>query len=366
MRIIPFPSKTADELPLAPLPQDYLDRLEADLRAIAPALDPDFERELHARLSERAASSRRRSIDRWRRPALALATVLCVLVPVAIVVPGQLGASHRHTVAEPAEGEAAEAHATEHSARAPTTKAAVSAPAVGTASAAAGTSGRLQQLSASITLGSSPGGVQQLADRVSQLTVRDGGFVEHSNVQEERSGQSEAQLTLQLPSARLSVALAALGRLAPVRSESQSLQDITSRFDSARRRRSDLLAERSALLHALSLAQTQGAIESLQARLTQTRSALARAVAEVQAAAHSAATSQVEVSVVTSHNAATTKPRSALERGLHTALHVLVVTLIVLLTASAVLVPLCLLLGAAAALRSAWLRQARERALERD
>jgi hypothetical protein len=361
MRSAPF-----DDAPLAPLPAEYLELLESDLRAMAPALDPDFERELHARLAERAAASKRqRSLDRWRRPALAFAAALSVLVPVAIVVPGQLGSTHqRPTLGVANDGVIPEKHSAEAAAESQvSTRAAVPAP--GPTSSASSASGRLQQLSASIALGSAPGGVQRLADEVSRLTTRDGGFVEHSNVQEESAGQSEAQLTLQLPSAKLSSALAALGRLAPVRSESQSLQDITSRFDSARRRRSDLLAERRALLHALSLAQTQGAIESLQARLAQTRSALARAIAEVQAAAHSAATSQVEVSVVTSHSTAAQKPRSALERGLHTALHVLVVTLIVLLTASAVLVPLCLLLGAVATLRRAWLRQARERALER-
>ncbi|HEY1834012.1 MAG TPA: DUF4349 domain-containing protein [Solirubrobacteraceae bacterium] len=361
MRIVPFPSRTADTPPpVAELPEGYLKQLESDLCAMAPRLDPDFERELRARLSERTATARGRgAADRWRRPALVLAAAL-VIVPVAVVVPAELGSgNHRHE-AVVSRGTSATAHATEHSASVP-----LPSPAPGTASAAAEASGRLQQLSASITLAAQPGHVQQLADEVSRLTVGDGGFVAHSNVQEESAGQSEAQLTLQLPSAHLSAALAALGRLAPVRAESQSLQDITTRFDSARQRRSDLLAERRALLHALSLAQTQGAIESLRERLAQTRSALARAVAEVAAAAHSAATSRVEVGVVSTRDSDKPGTRSTLVRGLHTALHVLVVTLIVLLTASAVLVPLCLLLLAAGALRRLWLRAARERVLER-
>jgi hypothetical protein len=85
----------------------------------------------------------------------------------------------------------------------------------------------VQQLAASITLDSSPQNLQATSDQVAQLTVRDGGYVQSSNVQVQQQGASEATLALRLPSARLAAALAAIGRLAPVRAENQSLQDIT-------------------------------------------------------------------------------------------------------------------------------------------
>ena len=46
----------------------------------------------------------------------------------------------------------------------------------------------------------------------SQLTVRDGGYVQSSNVQVQQQGASEATLALRLPSSRLAAALAAIGR----------------------------------------------------------------------------------------------------------------------------------------------------------
>ena len=104
-------------------------------------------------------------------------------------------------------------------------------------------------------------------------------------------------MTLNLPSAKLSAALASLGQLAPVRAESQSLQDITSSYDAARQRLADATAERQALLRALSKATTEGQIDSLRERLSQTRGAIARAHSALQAVSQHASTAEVEVTV---------------------------------------------------------------------
>ena len=124
----------------------------------------------------------------------------------------------------------------------------------------------MQQLAASISLTADPNAVQETADRVGRLAVREGGFVQSSHVQVQQVGTSEANLALKLPSAKLGAALASLAQLAPVRGESQALQDITDTYDAAVRRLADANAERLALLRALGRATSEGQIDSLRER----------------------------------------------------------------------------------------------------
>jgi hypothetical protein len=219
----------------------------------------------------------------------------------------------------------------------------------------------VQQLGASISLSATPSEVQTVADRVSRLAVSDGGFVQSSHVNEtEKAG--EANLTLSLPSAKLSAALASLGQLAPVRAENQSLQDITNTYDAARQRLSDATAERQALLRALAKASTEGEIDSLRERLAQNRGAIAQAHTALQAVSQKASASEVEVTVIGDKGVGS--EGLTLSRGLHDAGRVLVVTLAVLLIVAAILVPLALAIVALATGGRAWRRHQRERVLD--
>jgi hypothetical protein len=219
----------------------------------------------------------------------------------------------------------------------------------------------VQQLGASISLTAIPSEVQTVADRVSRLAVSDGGFVQSSHVNEgEKTG--EANLTLSLPIAKLSAALAALGQLAPVQAESQSLQDITNTYDADRQRLNDASAERRALLRALAKATTEGQIDSLRERLAQAGAAIARDRAALQAVSRQASTAEVEVTVLGDKSASS--EGLTLHRGLHDAGRVLTVTIIVLLIAAAILVPLGLMAIALASARRAWRRHQRERVLD--
>ena len=221
--------------------------------------------------------------------------------------------------------------------------------------------GRLQQLSASLTLGTTLTNVQATSDSVARLAARDGGFVASSHVQVGQAA-GEANLTLSLPSARLSGALAELGRIAPVRAESQALQDITNAYDAAHRQLADAAGERRALLRALSRAASQGQIDSLRERLAQNRAAIARDQAHVHAVARRASNAEVEVTVL--GGAQTESGGLTIHRGLHDAGRVLTVALAVLVIAIAVLAPLTLL-GIALALAARSLaRYRRERVLD--
>ena len=415
MRIIPFPGRGEasrdeswhTELDAALTGEadgstaDSWRELCEDVRALAPPMAPGFERQLGERIAERGATRRPAAdlagastvaapaalpdpprpgrgsgrLDRWldwlRRPRHlgTAATIVISAVIAAAVIAGPRQAS-TSTKAPPNAGRAAPAQKSAgDNAPAGAGRAAQSTSAPATAATAepaprgtASTSTRLQQLGASMTLAAIPNDVQETADRVARVTVSDGGFVQSSHVQVQQTGTSEANLVLRLPSTKLSAALASLGQLAPVRAESQSLQDITDTYDAAYRRLADATAERQALLSALSAATTQGQIDSLRERLSQARGAVTQARSALQAVSQRASTAEVEVAVV--GVARTTSEGLTLHRGLHDAGRVLVATLTVLLIAAAILLPLALLLGVLATGRHAWRRYQRERALD--
>jgi hypothetical protein len=413
MRIVPFPT---DE----PLPgqEAWIAELEGalggelhdpaaqawrelreDVRTLAPPMTPEFEARLAAELERRGAIRpggvdgddvdvpARRSLAAHRRSALAaVAAVAAALVAVLLISgtprgSGPVIATPKPVESAPATGQGAVSHGTNGGAASPAARSnsknaqlepsASAGSSAGEAASpsilspsptgAASAPGREQQLGASVTLSTTPANVQATSDKVSQLVVREGGYVQTSNVQVQQQGASEATLALRLPSARLAAALAAIGRLAPVRAESQSLQDITSSYDAAHRQLSDAEAERRALLRALAAATSEGQIDSLHERLAQAASAIARAQASVNAVSQRASTAEVEVSVLGDTHAGS--EGLTLHKGLHDAGRVLLVALIAILIMAAVLVPLALVIAALVGGRRSWRRYQRERVL---
>jgi hypothetical protein len=358
--------------------------LRTDVQSLAPPMSPEFEDQLRARIADWSAPGRPRRASQpqqrrlgWLRPpgrlgALALSTALSALVVVALVL-GGAGRSGAPRGAGPVKSSpAVSSSAGGNSVAGPSsaagagagllTKGAAATDIPAVPGGAASAPGRLQQLAASVGLSALPSDVQATADRVARLAVSEGGFVQSSHVQVQQRGNSEANLMLRLPSAKLSAALASLGQLAPVREENQSLQDITDAYDAARRRLVDATAERDALLRALSHASTQGQIDSLRERISQADGAIAEARTGLQAVSRRASTAELEVTVTGDAHAAS--EGLTLHRGLHDAGRVLVVALAVLLVAAAVAVPLLLLLAALIGGRDAWRRHRRERVLD--
>jgi hypothetical protein len=360
--------------------------LREDVRALAPPMAPEVEHELRARIAERAErrTQERPSFLRHRRLAAAVTLTVACAIAAAVIVAGPRHAAVSTRFGPSAKPAIAEAgRATSHPDLQGALKGAENSPAVSSSTTGntgraeqmgpagggeaapggpAAAPGRVQQLAASISLAPTPGDVQATADRVARLAVTDGGFIESSHVQVEQGRAGEANMTLRLPSARLTAALASLGELAPVRSESQSLQDITGAYDAARRRLADATAERQALLRALSRAVTQGQIDSLHERLSQARGAIAEARSSVQAVSRRASMAEVEVTVVGDGHKAS--EGLTLHRGLHDAGEVLTVALDALLVLVAILVPLALVLAGLGTGLRAWRRYHRERALD--
>jgi hypothetical protein len=346
--------------------------LRQDVRALAPPIDPEFERRLGERIAERGARSAARQPrrrlgwlprgNRLRNVAGAVAAVGVVVLALVIAIPRPGGTSREAVPEQRAPVTTSSAGSSASKGPSQATESPPAGPSAPAFNGAAATPGRVQQRAASIRLSSTPSAVQSVADRVARLAVSYGGFVQSSQVQVQQQGTSEANVDLSIPSAKLSAALAALGQLAPVRAESQSLQDITNTYDAARQRLNDATAERQALLHALARASTEGQVDSLRERLSQARGAIARASSAFQAVSHQASTAEVEVAVVGDARAGS--EGLTLDRGLHDAGRVLVATLFVLLLAAAVLVPLALVLAALVTGRRAWRRYQRERVLD--
>jgi hypothetical protein len=411
MRIIPFPHPAGapDEPTLAEIEaalhgdavgedaEQWRD-LRADVRALAPPLPPELERRLRERIEADSAGGRRREpIHRRARPAFAnllewlgagghrralavLAPVLAAaIVTLALVRPWHTEEfSSASETAKPASGQIrdfsrpASGSSQPYIRKGGTSGAAASAAAESAPSgprnlahaneAATSAPARVQQRAAALTLAAKPAEVQSLSDRVAQLAVREGGVVQSSQVHLESGTAGEANLHLSLPSARLSTALASLARLAPTRAESQSLQDITDEYDASKRKLSDAVAERQALLHALSRASTQGEIESLHARLSLASGAITNDREAFESISKRGSNANVEVSVIGNAHA-TSGGGLSVSRGLHDAGDVLRASLAVLLIVLAVLVPLAILAALAGFGWRASRRRVRERAL---
>ena len=106
----------------------------------------------------------------------------------------------------------------------------------------------------------------RVADGVTAVTNRHGGFVLSSSISTGEDG-SGGDFELRIPAERLRAALRDLSELATVRSQSQSGRDVTRDFVTAQDRLQAARAERRSLLRRLEDADTDAEAEALRARL---------------------------------------------------------------------------------------------------
>jgi uncharacterized protein DUF4349 len=223
---------------------------------------------------------------------------------------------------------------------------------------------RAVQSDASISLLAPRGQVQNVADGVIAATDRLGGVVESSQVSVADVGGSQATLALEVPSAALDRALAAISALAHVSSRSQDTQDITDPTQAARERLSESRAERVALLRQLGRATTPNQVSSIHAQLGLVDGRITQDEASLQALVGRASTASVDVTIgETAHpstgaggaggNGSAWRPA----RALHDAFRVLEACFAVLIIALAGLIPA----AAVAALGWSVLRAVRRR-----
>jgi Domain of unknown function (DUF4349) len=139
------------------------------------------------------------------------------------------------------------------------------APSVG-GGFAPGRSNRKVERSISMALEAPDEEIPALAQDVTQVTNRHGGFVLSSTLDSDEDG-ARGFFELRIPAGSLRPALADLAGLATVRSQSQSGQDVTRRHVTLRDRLQSARAERRSLLRRLELAETDEEAESIRRRL---------------------------------------------------------------------------------------------------
>jgi len=274
-----------------PLTRELQD-LALALRADAPEADPGFQRELRGRVERgfpKPASSPRPPL--WRRitkPAFATGLVVTPLVLIVVLAGGSDpsdpngGGGGGQVVAESGGGGGDDAGAAapalespdgELAARPEARRAAEQAG--GSASAvvlppdggfAPGQRNRKIERSIGLELEMPVDKMARVAEQVTTVTNRHGGFVLSSSVS---TGEDSAggDFELRIPSARLRPALRDLAALADVRTQTQTGRDVTREHVTARDRLQAARAERRSLLRRLELATTDEEAEALRRRL---------------------------------------------------------------------------------------------------
>jgi Domain of unknown function (DUF4349) len=267
-----------------------LQELALALRADAPEADPDFERRLRGRVESgftRPASSGRRPL--WARittPALATGLVVLPLVLIAVLAGGSGqsgdeggGGGGGSVVAESGGGgggSAAPAIEAPKRALAGTPSAQRAADEASGGSAAVvlppdggfapGQRNRKIERSVGLELEMPVDEMARVAEQVTTVTNRHGGFVLSSSVS--TGGDSAGgDFELRIPSARLRPALRDLAALADVRTQTQTGHDMTREHVTAKDRLQAARAERRSLLRRLELATTDEEAEAIRRRL---------------------------------------------------------------------------------------------------
>jgi uncharacterized protein DUF4349 len=250
-----------------------LEALVLDVRATAPPMPPA----LAARLDELAGAPapplrRPRS---WLRAPLALTAAAALIVALVVAATTLHGGGSSNSGSFSSSGSSGSSAGDSKGAPAVRSSGSGSASSAAPRPAAPSRGPRRVERDTSLALVTRAATFADVTDGVVRTTDRIGGIVQSSNVsQQGRSGH--ADFALRFRTSRLDEAMAALSRLAHVRSRSASALDITAPFDTAERRLADARALRTGILRALENATTEEQIAALRARLRDANAAIDR------------------------------------------------------------------------------------------
>jgi Domain of unknown function (DUF4349) len=256
-----------------------LQELALALRADAPEPDPEFARELHRRVetgfppapgslgAARASMRERLRAGTFRRALPAMGVIAAIVVPIVIVVSlagspndgfeGGSGADSGGGSVAP-ESQALSEDGGGSSRLSP------AQPSDG--GFAPGQSNRKIERSVGLELEAPVDELARVAEQVTSVTNRHGGFVLSSSLSTGDEGAG-GDFELRIPSNALRPALRDLSALATVRSQSQSGRDVTREHVTARDRLQGARAERRSLLRRLEDADTDEEAEAIRTRL---------------------------------------------------------------------------------------------------
>jgi hypothetical protein len=209
-------------------PDRELDELVRVLREDAPQPDPDFVREMDRRMAAKFKEPRRFRLPAPRlglMPAMAGAAAVLIAVVVAVSLLSSSGDKRPNAVAQ--------------------SKQASSAPAAAPVpQQSLGGSVRKVERSADMTISTSAGKLQDMADGVGQVAATRGGYVAFSQLSTGDQGTRSGRFVLRIPQPQLESALADIGRLGHVRARSESSQDMTAPYRHVQDRLGNDLLER--------------------------------------------------------------------------------------------------------------------------
>jgi hypothetical protein len=207
--------------------------------------------------------------------------------------------------------------------------------------------------------------VESTADGVIEVTDRYEGFVLRSNVSGGDESRAGGTLELRIPSNRLQPALRDLSELAHLRSRTQTTQDITARFTSARSRLNDALAERRALLRQLARATTPNETASIRARLRLANRQIAAVRSDLRGLRNRVDFSKVSVAIEADQSLQSKDGSWSLGDAFQDALEILGTMVGIALVSLAVLIPVAIMALLVWLGTSALRRSRRERVLDR-
>jgi hypothetical protein len=205
--------------------------------------------------------------------------------------------------------------------------------------------------SASIVLGTEPGGVTAAASQVYKAVHVAHGIVLNSSVQSGSNGATGASFELLIPSRKLDDTLATFSQIAEVRERHDATTDITKPTVGAAEELADSNASIESLLKELGNSETETEREAVETRLREERRRHAAIEGSLEHLHKRASMSEVSVRIVTDHGAGVTPPAAKSGSGdwsvgdaLHDAGHILTIAAGILLIALAVLAPIALIL----------------------
>jgi hypothetical protein len=221
--------------------------------------------------------------------------------------------------------------------------------------------------SAQLSLSTTPGRIEQVAQQIFDVVGAARGDVSHSTVTAAGGNGGFADFQLSVPSATLPQTMAQLSRLrgANVVSRTDATQDIGGSFVSANRRLADARALRTTLLRQLSSAVTTQQVDSLRARIRDAEASIASDLATLRTLRRQVGFSQISITISSSPGS---HPVAAggftLGEAAHDAGRVLTVVAGVALIALAVLLPISVVAALVAFMWLVFRRRRREQALD--
>ena len=219
-------------------------------------------------------------------------------------------------------------------------------------------------LEAEITLGTDPDGVQDVANKVVEVTDDHNGIVMDSSVADGEEGRAGASFSLLIPSGQVESAVADLSGIADLRSRSQELTDITVPTNRAEDAVADSKAKIASLLGELEQTYDEDERAALEQRIRWERSDLRRAETRLNQLERRADYTPVAVRVETGGDSVSDDESSwGLSDAVDDAGKLLGVAAGVTLLALAVAIPIGIVVLIALAINRAWVRRSRHRAL---